>query len=174
MRRRRDRGDEWKKPLAMSFIPTAKGLIHNMKLFAAQPPVNHSLTLKPLDYKNNSFLITTKSSRFSAMTKPAFSYKRTGPVQSHSYLSSRMTGKLSMAEYWLAFASLITLFKMGYLNENEIRRKNRSENLPYRWHYTNQLPFHPHMPNSPAEHRMQSAVLQFLLIFFQNQPHQHD
>ena len=24
-----------------------------MDLFVAQPPVNHSLTLKPLDYKNN-------------------------------------------------------------------------------------------------------------------------
>ena len=42
-----------KKPLAMSFIPTAKGLVYNMDLFVAQPPVNHSLTLKPLDYKNN-------------------------------------------------------------------------------------------------------------------------
>ncbi len=37
----------------MSFIPTAKGLVYNMDLFVAQPPVNHSLTLKPLDYKNN-------------------------------------------------------------------------------------------------------------------------
>ena len=42
-----------KKPLAMSFIPTAKGLVYNMDLFVAQPPVNYSLTLKPLDYKNN-------------------------------------------------------------------------------------------------------------------------
>ena len=42
-----------KKPLAMSFIPTAKGFVYNMDLFVAQPPVNHSLTLKPLDYKNN-------------------------------------------------------------------------------------------------------------------------
>ena len=42
-----------KKPLAMSFIPTAKGLVYNMDLFVAQPPVNHSLTLKPLNYKNN-------------------------------------------------------------------------------------------------------------------------
>ena len=25
----------------------------NMDLFVAQPPINHSLTLKPLDYKNN-------------------------------------------------------------------------------------------------------------------------
>ena len=45
-----------KKPLAMSFIPTAKGLVYNMDLFVAQPPVNHSLTAKPLDYKNNGFL----------------------------------------------------------------------------------------------------------------------
>ena len=37
----------------MSFIPTAKGFLNNMDLFVAQPPVNHSLTLKPLDYKNN-------------------------------------------------------------------------------------------------------------------------
>lgn len=37
----------------MSFIPTAKGLVYNMDLFVAQLPVNHSLTLKPLDYKNN-------------------------------------------------------------------------------------------------------------------------
>ena len=42
-----------KKPLSMSFIPTAKGFVYNMDLFVAQPPVNHSLTLKPLDYKNN-------------------------------------------------------------------------------------------------------------------------
>ena len=45
-----------KKPLAMSFIPTAKGLVYNMDLFVAQPPVNHSLTAKPLDYKNNGSL----------------------------------------------------------------------------------------------------------------------
>lgn len=25
----------------------------NMDLFVAQPPINHSLTLKPLDYENN-------------------------------------------------------------------------------------------------------------------------
>ena len=37
----------------MIFIPTAKGLIRNMDFFVTQPPVNHSLTLKPLDYKNN-------------------------------------------------------------------------------------------------------------------------
>ena len=42
-----------KKPLAMSFIPTAKGFLNNMDLLVAQPPVNHSLTLKPPDYKNN-------------------------------------------------------------------------------------------------------------------------
>ena len=47
-----------KKPLAMSFIPTAKGLVYNMDLFVAQPPVNHSLTLKPLDYKNNGSYAT--------------------------------------------------------------------------------------------------------------------
>ena len=28
-----------KKPLAMSFIPTAKGFVYNMDLFVAQPPV---------------------------------------------------------------------------------------------------------------------------------------
>ena len=37
----------------MSFIPTAKGFLNNMDLLVAQPPVNHSLTLKPPDYKNN-------------------------------------------------------------------------------------------------------------------------
>ena len=47
-----------KKPLAMSFIPTAKGFVYNMDLFVAQPPVNHSLTLKPLDYKNNGSYAT--------------------------------------------------------------------------------------------------------------------
>ena len=47
-----------KKPLAMSFIPTAKGLVYNMDLFVAQPPVNHSLTAKPLDYKNNGSYAT--------------------------------------------------------------------------------------------------------------------
>ena len=47
-----------KKPLAMSFIPTAKGLVYNMDLFVAQPPVNHSLTIKPLDYKNNGSYTT--------------------------------------------------------------------------------------------------------------------
>ena len=47
-----------KKPLAMSFIPTAKGLVYNMDLFVTQPPVNHSLTIKPLDYKNNGSYAT--------------------------------------------------------------------------------------------------------------------
>ena len=47
-----------KKPLAMSFIPTAKGLVYNMDLFVAQSPVNHSLTAKPLDYKNNGSYAT--------------------------------------------------------------------------------------------------------------------
>ena len=47
-----------KKPLAMESSPTAKGLVYNMDLFVAQPPVNHSLTLKPLDYKNNGSYTT--------------------------------------------------------------------------------------------------------------------
>ena len=42
----------------MSFIPTAKGLVYNMDLFVTQPPVNHSLTIKPLDYKNNGSYTT--------------------------------------------------------------------------------------------------------------------
>ena len=42
----------------MSFIPTAKGFLNNMDLFVAQPPVNHSLTLKPPHHKNNSFHAT--------------------------------------------------------------------------------------------------------------------
>lgn len=42
----------------MSFIPTAKGLVYNMDLFVTQPPVNYSLTLKPLDYKNNGSYAT--------------------------------------------------------------------------------------------------------------------
>ena len=42
-----------KKALSYEFLPTAKGFLNNMDLFVAQPPVNHSLTLKPLDYKNN-------------------------------------------------------------------------------------------------------------------------
>ena len=29
-----------------------------MDLFVAQPPVNHSVTLKPLDYKNNGSYAT--------------------------------------------------------------------------------------------------------------------
>lgn len=36
----------------MSFIPTAKGFLDKYG-FVAQPPVNHSLTLKPPDHKNN-------------------------------------------------------------------------------------------------------------------------
>jgi hypothetical protein len=47
-----------KKPLAMSFIPTAKGFVYNMDLFVAQLPVNHSLTVKPPDYKNNGAYAT--------------------------------------------------------------------------------------------------------------------
>ena len=42
----------------MSFIPTAKGLVYNMDLFVAQPPVNHSLTAKPLYYNNNGSYAT--------------------------------------------------------------------------------------------------------------------
>lgn len=42
-----------KKALSYEFLPTAKGFLNNMDLFVAQPPVNHSLTLKPPDYKNN-------------------------------------------------------------------------------------------------------------------------
>ena len=47
-----------KKALSHEFLPTAKGFLNNMDLFVAQPPVNHSLTLKPLDYKNNGFHAT--------------------------------------------------------------------------------------------------------------------
>jgi hypothetical protein len=36
-----------KNPIAMSFIPTAMGLVNNMDLFVAQLPANHSLTTKP-------------------------------------------------------------------------------------------------------------------------------
>ena len=63
-----------KKPLAMSFIPTAKGFVYNMDLFVAQPPVNHSLTLKPLDYKNNdshAAVINLLSKDFLKCCKPA-------------------------------------------------------------------------------------------------------
>ena len=42
----------------MSFIPTAKGLVYNMDLFIEQPLVNHSLTIKPLDYNNNGSYAT--------------------------------------------------------------------------------------------------------------------
>ena len=47
-----------KKALSYEFLPTAKGFLNNMDLFVAQPPVNHSLTLKPLDYKNNGSYAT--------------------------------------------------------------------------------------------------------------------
>ena len=63
-----------KKPLAMSFIPTAKGFVYNMDLFVAQPPVNHSLTRKPLDYKNNgsyATVIKLLSKDFLKCRKPA-------------------------------------------------------------------------------------------------------
>ena len=42
-----------RKPLAVGIKLIAKGFLNNMDFFVAQPPVNHSLTLKPLDYKNN-------------------------------------------------------------------------------------------------------------------------
>ena len=63
-----------KKPLAMSFIPTAKGFVYNMDLLVAQPPVNHSLTRKPLDYKNNdshATVIKLLSKDFLKCRKPA-------------------------------------------------------------------------------------------------------
>ena len=63
-----------KKPLAMSFISTAKGFVYNMDFFVAQPPVNHSLTLKPLDYKNNgshATVINLLSKDFLKCCKPA-------------------------------------------------------------------------------------------------------
>ncbi len=63
-----------KKPLAMSFIPTAKGFVYNMDLLVAQPPVNHSLTQKPLDYKNNgsyTTVINLLSKDLSKRRKPA-------------------------------------------------------------------------------------------------------
>lgn len=46
------------KALSYEFHPTAKGLVYNMDLFVTQPPVNHSLTIKPLDYKNNGSYAT--------------------------------------------------------------------------------------------------------------------
>ena len=58
----------------MSFIPTAKGFVYNMDLFVAQPPVNHSLTSKPLAYKNNSShatVIKLLSKDFCKRRKPA-------------------------------------------------------------------------------------------------------
>ena len=45
-----------------------------MDLFVAQPPVNHSVTLKPLDYKNNgsyTTVIKLLSKDFSNCHKPA-------------------------------------------------------------------------------------------------------
>ena len=58
----------------MSFIPTAKGFVYNMDLLVAQPPVNHSLTRKPLDYKNNgshATVIKLLSKDFLKCRKPA-------------------------------------------------------------------------------------------------------
>ena len=58
----------------MSFIPTAKGLVYNMDLFVTQPPVNHSLTIKPQDYKNNgsyATVINLLSKDFLKCRKPA-------------------------------------------------------------------------------------------------------
>ena len=63
-----------KKPLAMSFILIAKGFVCDIDLFVAQPPVNHSLTLKPLDYKNNgahATVINLLSKDFLKCCKPA-------------------------------------------------------------------------------------------------------
>lgn len=41
-------------PCFINFISTAKGFL-NVDLFVTQPLVNHSLTLKRLDYKNMQF-----------------------------------------------------------------------------------------------------------------------
>ena len=63
-----------KKPLAMSFLPTAKGFVYNMDLFVAQPSANHSLTRKPLVYKNNgsyATVIKLLSKDFLKCLKPA-------------------------------------------------------------------------------------------------------
>ncbi len=47
-----------KKALSYELLPTVKGLVYNMDLFVAQPPVNHSVTYKPLNYKNNGSYTT--------------------------------------------------------------------------------------------------------------------
>lgn len=63
-----------KKALSYEFLPTAKGFLNNMDLFVAQPPVNHSLTPKPLAYKNNSShatVIKLLSKDFLKCLKPA-------------------------------------------------------------------------------------------------------
>ena len=63
-----------KKALSHEFLPTAKGFVYNMDLLVAQPPVNHSLTLKPPDYKNNAShaaVINLLSKDFLKCRKPA-------------------------------------------------------------------------------------------------------
>ena len=60
--------------LSYEFLPAAKGFLNNMDLFVAQPPVNHSLTPKPLAYKNNSShatVIKLLSKDFLKCLKPA-------------------------------------------------------------------------------------------------------
>ena len=57
----------------MSFYPQLMAF-YNMDLFVAQPPINHSLTLKPLDYKNNdshAAVINLLSKDFLKCCKPA-------------------------------------------------------------------------------------------------------
>lgn len=57
----------------MSFYPQLMAF-YNMDLFVAQPSINHSLTLKPLDYKNNgsyTTVIKLLSKDFSECRKPA-------------------------------------------------------------------------------------------------------
>ena len=63
-----------KKATNYELLPTVNGFLNNMDLFVAQPPVNHSLTLKPLHYKNNgshATVINLLSKDFLKCLKPA-------------------------------------------------------------------------------------------------------
>ena len=63
-----------KKPLAMSFIPTAKGFLDKYGFICCTTTCHHSLTLKPLDYKNNdshAAVINLLSKDFLKCCKPA-------------------------------------------------------------------------------------------------------
>ena len=91
-----------------------------MDLFVAQPPVNHSVTLKPLDYKNNGSYTTV----IKLLSKDLLKRRKPALLLGFYDLSTYSNSSLMNEIYMFFFVKTISLsFLLPYLFYLSFARK---------------------------------------------------